>query len=659
MRWKHYLPIATALAVAVAATTTGASAASRGHAASVSRGQLQEVTGTIHGGVLTVRGTSRSDTISLRLESGDPNTLVVDAVSKLLSFDRSQFTSIVVDSGSGNDAVSINEVNGAFTDTETTLLEGGSGDDTLLGGSFAETFDGNAGNDFVDGNRGADIGVLGSGDDVFQWDPGDGSDVVEGQSGRDTMIFNGANVAEKIDLSANGHRLRLFRDVGGITMDTDGVETVDVNALGGTDKLTVNDLKPTDVTRVNANLGADGQADQVIVNGTEAADHVQVTSDGPGEARVSGLAATVAVTSPEPSDVVAVNGLGGDDRVAADAAAQLAVQIDGGQGVDTTAAEGSTGNDSIQVAAAAPAAAFSSAGSPGSVQSVAEKLLVEGLAGNDTINAGNGLALLTALTIDGGAGNDTIGGGDGADTLIGGDGNDFVDGNRGADIGVLGSGDDVFQWDPGDGSDVVEGQSGRDTMIFNGANVAEKIDLSANGHRLRLFRDVGGITMDTDGVETVDVNALGGTDKLTVNDLKPTDVTRVNANLGADGQADQVIVNGTDHRDTFKVAGAAGSAVVTSPATAASSQFTLAISGAQAADDTLTIDALGGNDLVDASGLAADAIRFTADGGAGNDVLTGGAGNDVLSGGDGDDVLNGGPGNDILDGGAGNNVLIQ
>ena len=38
-------------------------------------------------------------------------------------------------------------------------------------------------------------------------------------------VFNGANVSEQIDLSANGSRLRLFRDVGNITMDTDGVET--------------------------------------------------------------------------------------------------------------------------------------------------------------------------------------------------------------------------------------------------------------------------------------------------------------------------------------------------------------------------------------------------------------------------------------------------
>ena len=62
---------------------------------------------------------------------------------------------------------------------------------------------------------------MGAGYDTFVWDPGDGSDVVEGQSGSDTMVFNGANAAERIDLTANGDRLRFFRDLGNITMDTD------------------------------------------------------------------------------------------------------------------------------------------------------------------------------------------------------------------------------------------------------------------------------------------------------------------------------------------------------------------------------------------------------------------------------------------------------
>ena len=71
------------------------------------------------------------------------------------------------------------------------------------------------------------------------------------------------------------------------------------------------------------------------------------------------------------------------------------------------------------------------------------------------------------------------------------------------------------------------------------------------------------------------------------------------------------------------------------------------------------VQALAGDDVVEASGLAAGAIRLTADGGDGNDVLIGSAGNDTLRGGTGDDVLIGGAGLDILDGGPGDNILIQ
>ena len=62
--------------------------------------------------------------------------------------------------------------------------------------------------------------MLGGGDDTFVWNPGEGSDTVEGRSGTDTMVFNGANVSEHIELSANGGRLELVRDVANITMDT-------------------------------------------------------------------------------------------------------------------------------------------------------------------------------------------------------------------------------------------------------------------------------------------------------------------------------------------------------------------------------------------------------------------------------------------------------
>src|SRR5262249_31786562 len=132
----------------------------------------------------------------------------------------------------------------------------------------------------------------------------------------------------------------------------------------------------------------------------------------------------------------------------------------GGEGNDAVTATGTDGNDNIGIAPDGQSVAVFAVGTQGRVDAQVENLRVNGLGGDDTISGQNGIATLTALTIDGGDGNDTIGGGDGDDTLFGGDGNDSVDGNRGNDTAFLGSGDDTFVWDPGDGSDVVEGGDG-------------------------------------------------------------------------------------------------------------------------------------------------------------------------------------------------------
>jgi Ca2+-binding RTX toxin-like protein len=624
MRWKKFLLIFAAVGLGVAVAAAGAHG---GHL------KKDGVKAKIQKHVLTVTGSNNDDSITLGLAPGDSGTLQIDTGDHVLRFNRDQFVAIVVDARDGNDTVKIDETGGVFTDTVPTTLNGGDGDDTLQGGSGNETLDGGHGDDLIDGNRGADVALMGAGDDTFKWDPGDGSDTVDGQDGTDTMVFNGANAAERIELSANGNRLRFTRDVANITMDTDGVESVLFNALGGADVVTVNDLSATDVKNVSVDLGTpgDGVADRVLVNGTANPDNVQVATAG-NVTRLTGLAATVAVVNPEPADVLA---------------------FDGGDGADAMTVQGTDGADTMAITAASPFVAVTG-GAAGTVQSAAESLFVDGLAGNDTINAGTGLAGLTALTIDGGADNDTINGGDGNDRLVGGDGNDFIDGNRGADVAFLGAGDDTFQWDPGDGSDTIEGQDGTDTMLFNGANVAEKVELSANGPRLRFTRDVANITMDADGIESVVFNALGGADVTTVDDLSGTDVTNVKVDLGAaDGAADRVTVNGTNGADVIVAAGSAGSAIVSGLAAR------VTVAGAEVPADVLAVNALGGDDVVQGSSLAADAISFAADGGPGDDVLTGGAGADVLTGGAGDDVLIGGAGADVLDGGPGNNVVIQ
>ncbi len=488
------------------------------------------------------------------------------------------------------------DATGLGADAPTLTADGGAGNDTVLGGAGADTLIGGDGNDLVDGNAGADTIDLGAGDDRFVWDPGDGSDIVRGGDGHDAMAFNGAAAAERFELSANGSHALFTRDLGAIRMDLAGVEQVDVASVGGNDNLTVDNLTGTDVTTVN-----------------------------------NDLAATLGGTVP-------------------------------GAGVAQTTVNGTDGADGIVVTGAAGTASVTGLAATVNIahaDPTRDELGIFALGGNDRVDATALKADAIQLGADGGAGDDTLLGGAGADVLRGGDGNDTVDGNQGADVAILGAGDDRFVWDPGDGSDRVEGQDGHDTMQFNGSNAAEQFDVSANGSRVRFTRDVGAIVMDLAGIEEIDLAALGGADRLTVNDVSGTDLTEIQPDLGGgpgqidDGAADQVVVNGTDRSDAITASGRQGKVSVTGLAA------TVDIANANAAQDQLAINGLGGDDAITASGLTADSIGFRADGGDGADVIDGGDGNDTLLGGAGDDILIGGPGVDTLDGGSGNNVVIQ
>ena len=203
-----------------------------------------------------------------------------------------------------------------------------------------------------------------------------------------------------------------------------------------------------------------------------------------------------------------------------------------------------------------------------------ENLVLHAGGGDDVITASNGLASLINLTLDGGDGNDTITGGDGNDILIGGDGNDLVAGGRGNDTASLGDGNDTFVWNPGDGSDTVEGGGGFDTLDFNGSNVAEKIDISANGGRRNVHPRrrqchhgplAGGEDRPDDG---------GGADTVTIGDLTGTGMSEVDVDLSAggdgsslgDGAPDTVTVNGAAKKNnsiTITIAGTGADVSVT------------------------------------------------------------------------------------------------
>ena len=278
-----------------------------------------------------------------------------------------------------------------------------------------------------------------------------------------------------------------------------------------------------------------------------------------------------------------------------------------------------------------------------------DRLILNGQGGDDVINASSLEAGAIQLTMNGGLG---------ADILFGSEGNDLINGGDGDDVAFMGAGDDTFVWNPGDDSDVVEGQTGTDGLLFNGANVSENIDISANGGRAVFFRDVANVTMDLNDTEVIDFNALGGADTIVVNDLSGTDVSEININLaaaggGGDGAADTIIINATQGDDVVIVVGDAGGVTVQGLASIVN------ITGFEAANDRIVINGLASDDVVEASGLAAGTMQLTENGGDGDDILIGSPGNDTLLGGFGDDVLIGNGGVDILDGGPGDNIVIN
>ena len=104
----------------------------------------------------------------------------------------------------------------------------------------------------------------------------------------------------------------------------------------------------------------------------------------------------------------------------------------------------------------------------------ADQLVLNALGGDDDVDASAPGAGAIQLVFNGGLGLDTLVGSEGPDRFTGGDGNDTV---------LMGPGDDTFVWNPGDDNDTLEGEEDFDTLLFNGANIAEGIEISASGER--------------------------------------------------------------------------------------------------------------------------------------------------------------------------------
>ena len=84
-------------------------------------------------------------------------------------------------------------------------------------------------------------------------------------------------------------------------MDTDDVEDLHLNALGGADTITVNDLTATDVRIVDLALGnTDLATDAVTVNGSGAAGGISMFGGGGLRRASAGSVLTLGIVEAEP-----------------------------------------------------------------------------------------------------------------------------------------------------------------------------------------------------------------------------------------------------------------------------------------------------------------------------------------------------------------------
>ncbi len=290
----------------------------------------------------------------------------------------------------------------ATTLSGITLIDGGSGSDTILGSMAEDTIQGGAGNDLLSGGDGNDIFLV-SGTAA-------GYDLVNGGLGSD-MVF----------ATADNTNIGVTTLTGVEEISAGGFAGVKLVGSGAANLIDLSTTTLTGIARIEAGSGAD------TVIGSAGADRID---GGVGNDILSGGAG---------DDLFAVGLASGSDA------------IDGGQGYDAILALAA--NTAIGVSALTGIEAISSGGFAGVT-----------LAGNASANmidlstvAVSGIAAINGL-----AGNDQIIGSTGDDVLNGGLGKDLLTGGLGADTFVFAAATDtkVSAWDRisdfTQGSDVID-----------------------------------------------------------------------------------------------------------------------------------------------------------------------------------------------------------
>ena len=618
-----------------------------------------------------LQGNAGADTI---LGGGGSDILVVDA---------DDFATGEVDGGAGFDVAIVSGDTGVTVDLAAHGLEailGGGGDDTfsssgtesvvMFGEGGSDTLTGGAGNDLLSGGDGADTLRAGAGDDVLFVDADDfATGAVDGGAGEDIAFVEG-DTGVTVDLATHNLEV-LFGSEGDDTLSTSGATGVLIDGGAGNDTITGsaandslfgsagddtligsggNDIldggagtdtlrggSGNDQYRFGRGGGRDTVRDEHLVNG-------QAAEAGTGDVlflhgdigiddiliRLTANGLEIALKDPDDPDA-AFDDLA--DRVTIENWSNDFSKIETiafGDGSRLNLKELATTYNITVGGAVVDLIAAMTAAYTGTVPTGGSAYL--GGAGDDRLVGGD-----TGDVVSGGDGDDILSGGDGDDTLLGGADGDVLWGGVGIDALKGGAGDDLYSFGRGDGRDTV-----RDEHVVDG-QAAE----AGTGDILYLHGEIGigdillrltasGLEIALKDPDDPDATFDDLVDRVTIENWS-NDFSKIETIVFGDGSR----LNLKEIVTTYNVT--LGGAVVDLIAAMTAAYTGTVPTGGHAYVGGAGDDVLVGGDTDD-----------VVSGGTGNDIMSGGAGDDTLEGGAGEDVLWGGAGDDTLKGGAGN-----
>ncbi|NND97529.1 MAG: hypothetical protein HKN47_09405, partial [Pirellulaceae bacterium] len=583
-----------------------------------------------------------------------------------------------------------NQIRAAVEEMEALRMELGDGDDTL-------TVDNNAAVGLIqvpityDGGSGADSLVVQSNvmAATVQYSPG--PDVSAGRLNYDdgtmlidfvnlepvldlsqttTLTVNGTHADNAINYTGDDFEIPDFGTIPTGLVSVDGFETIEfanktnlvINAQAGDDVINLNN--PTTPEGPLMSITVDGgdptASDTVIVNGTTAADAINISPLAADSATVTGVQGVPLVTVTT-SEHLVIDGLGGDDDLTYTTPAPGAeITLAAGTNLDagTITADAFSGNMLIPVA-------FENLSDGGSVTFAnagggrTDGLDVIGTDNDDRFDlTSTGTlqifkpAFFPAVTLPISTPGVSL------LRLVGRDGDDTfnVAGDHPIPIGV-----EVQGGSPDSGSDVLN---------FTGSGAgAVTLDLTA-----KTITEAGFAPVYFGSVEHVNVDAnndliVNGTSRPDTFNVTPTDPAFVNGGT-QHGMFDHSETNGVEFNyaaatvtfngggnapDVLNLLGDGATDTVTAGATTISFDTSTVTLGTDL--EVVNVRGLAGNDSINLAGLVYIG-QLTIFGDGGDDDLTGSAGNERIEGGDGGDTISGGGGINQLYGGADSDLLI-